>query len=200
MGVVEQLAGKVPPPPSSSSSQKGEVRVIPYNSKHDPNAHQFLPYLWQKLLDDHLTDLYFPGQGSSGFSDFVSLMSSGSVLLVVVQEDKEIKDVMGFATHSLAPLGQSNSAICGFIFLKDYWDGKTTKEAALVIERFWFDQANFDLLIGIVAEHNAKASAFLKKLGWQNTGFIPSAAEFYGQVSNGQLWCLTKEQWKGSKG
>jgi hypothetical protein len=75
MSLLDQLAGATNPTPAQKREARKilhegyEVDVIPYNANYDPNAANFLPWLWAKLKEDGLIRLYFPRRGRDRLRD-----------------------------------------------------------------------------------------------------------------------------------
>lgn len=199
---LEQLA----PPPGTEAKPKhedGSIDVIPYFGWADPNADKFLPWFWNRLQQDGLTDLYFPGMGATGFTSFVNLFDAKqvSILLVVKKNpDGTVHDTVGFATLSPMQLGHAIAAQAGFIFLKDYWNHHSSKESANRIMKYWFEspEAKLDIIIGIVAEANILAKRFLMRIGWIHSGNIPLTHQYAGQQSDSSIWYVTREKFEAS--
>lgn len=174
------------------------IRVIPYSAARHDDAQNFLPWMWNKLKADDLVELYFPGQTQTGFADFCKLMSGdGAKILLVVTEDAagNMGDAVGFASSALMPLGAGNGGIGGFIFFKEFWDSKTTVEAARQIMHHWFHENGYEIMLGCVAELNHLANQFLHKMGWTRVGSIPKLHYYYGKECPSVVWQITKEHY-----
>lgn len=210
MSTLGTLAGNTTPEPSKPARtpirglKDGEtVDVIPYDGRFDPNSRNFLYWFWGRLHDAGLLALYFPSDSEASFPSFVALMSGQTnVILVVVKNDKgEIMDTLGLATWSPMQLGVSMVGCAGFIFLQDYWDTKSTKEAAERIMRMWFYEMTpkLDLLLGIIAKDNVLAQRFMSRIGWTLSGTLPKAHLYGGQPSDATIWYMTREQFEKKK-
>lgn len=173
------------------------IRVIPYSAARHDDAQNFLPWMWEKLKKDNLVEIYFPGQTQTGFVNFCKLMSGDDTkILLVVTEDAEgnMGDAVGFASAMLMPLGSGTAGMGGFIFFKDFWDGKTSKLAAREIMSHWFRENKFELMLGCIATLNHAAQHFLSQVGWTRIGEIPKMQEYFGKECSGILWQMTKER------
>lgn len=176
-----------------------EIDVVPYHGDADPNARFFLSFFWQRLHDDGLLELYFPGMGDKSYCTFVKLMSSGTHILIVVKKDRvsgDILDTIGFASWDQLQLGTATVGHAGFIFLRDYWNKHTTLAAARRIERYWFENmpAALDTVLGIIAEDNRLAQRFMHNLGWIQAGVLPGMHEYAGKQSDATIWYLTRAE------
>jgi RimJ/RimL family protein N-acetyltransferase len=198
-GEVKTIEAKQP-----IADGKGSIEVIPYNASQDPNADKFLPWFWNRLRDDGLISLYFPGAEKTGFAKFVSLMSGDVRVLLVVKKNEQgdIADTVGFATIGPMAIGGTMAAYAGFIFLKDYWDRTTTYAAAKTIMDAWFtsQDVHLDVIVGVVADTNVLAKRFLQRVGWKNSGSIPFLAEYEGNRCDATFWYITRELWEALRG
>lgn len=178
----------------------GEISVVPYNAALDPNADKFLPWFWNRLKEDGLIGLYFPGAEDTGFSMFVKLLSGETRVLLVVKQNEngEIVDTVGFSTIGPMAIGGTMAAYAGFIFLKDHWERKTTLAAAKTIMDAWFtnQEVHLDVVMGVVADDNVLAKRFLTQVGWKHAGDIPYLAEYIGNRCAATFWFITREMWE----
>lgn len=207
--IIEMLAngtGWEPPIPKAPipNGPGGTIDVVAYNANSDPNAENFLPWFWQRLRNDGLVSLYFPGSEQTGFAAFVKLFSGTHSVLLVYRRDLsgEIVDTVGFATLELMQFGQATAAHAGFIFLRDYWDHHSSKEAAERIAATWFGwiDPKLDVVIGIIAEQNVLARRFLQRIGWEHSGNLPYIHHYNGARSDASIWFLTRERFeKGNR-
>ena len=180
------------------------IDVIPYHGDLDPNSRFFLSYFWQRLHDDGLLDLYFPGAGDKSYCTFVKLFSSNTRIVIVVRKvptTGDIVDTIGFATWDALQLGPALVGHAGFIFLKEFWNRHTTLAAAKRIERFWFDDESprLDMALGIIAEDNRMAQMLMHRLGWVQAGVLPGLHEYAGKPSNATIWYLTREEFEAQE-
>lgn len=174
-----------------------DISVIPYNASFDDAAERFLPWFWNKLKEDNLVEIYFPGQSKKGFADFVKLMSGDSVKVLLVvgkNADGDLDKAIGFATYSPVPFGSITSAMAGFIFFREFWDSHTTITAAQQIMDYWFKEAGLDQIIGLVAELNHPANRFLERLGWKKIGTIPMAHRYHDTQCASFMWQKLKAE------
>lgn len=185
-------------------SEGGTVDVIPYNANLDKDADKFLAWFWRRLLDDGLIRLYYPDMPEYSFAGFVKLFSGDTNVTLVVKKNEqgEIVDTIGFATLELMSFGMAMAAHAGFIFLPEYWDQETTKQAAERIMEFWFqsEQPKLDVVIGIIAERNVMARRFLQRIGWTHSGNIPFLHQYQGERSDSSIWYVTRLQFEALKG
>ena len=199
MGTLDTLAGGGSTLKDVPRKVSG-VDVVPYTADLDPQADKFLPWMWNKLKEDGLVELYFPGQSEFGFANFVKMFSSNDTkVLLVVTKDAEGKfdQAVGFATWQPMPLGATNAAMVGFVFLKDFWDRHVSVEAAQSIMRYWFDTSHIDVTVGAVAADNHLAQRFLLRIGWEKVGVLPAMHQYEGKQSDATLWCMTRQRFFG---
>lgn len=207
MSTFDTLAGP-PSPPTQPKKEPHPIRglksgetidVLPYTG-YSKESDLFLPWMWRRFKEDGLIELYFPGMSDTGFPAFVSLMSGGAgiqvVLVVVKDAEGKIIDLMGIATWEQMRMGEATLAHCGFIFLTEYWDHRTSLEAARRIMRLWFDEVKLDTLIGIVAEDNHLAMRFMQRVGWRLAGTLQKLHVYKGKPSNAALWEMTRESFE----
>lgn len=196
------------PPPGmeveAPESIDESVDVIPYNADFDPNSDKFLPYLWNRLKEDGLTEIYFPAEKDSGFAKFVKLLSGAEQVVLVLKRDDEkvITNVIGFASWAPLPYGETNSILAGFIFLKEFWDRNHSVIAAKKIMDYWFNEGEIpgsgtiDLAVGFIAKANIPAQRFLSRIGWVRAGEIPDFHQHKGEKSDAVFWHITKTRHK----
>lgn len=203
MSDISRLAGPSTPPVKTNGEAKAaptppKVVVIPYNASVDPEAHKFLPWLWNEMKTQGLVSLYFPGQENTGFANFVKLFSGGeNILLVVVCNEEGLPaKAMGFATWNPMQFMNSNAAVAGFVFFKEFWDHIHSDEAARRIMDFWFNTAGLDVVLGIIAEKNTLAKRFVSRLGWVHVGEVPQLHAYQGKQCDASIWYMTKDMFK----
>lgn len=210
MSTLGTLAGNAPPDPPKRERPKirglkeGEwIDVIPYSAHLDPNASLFLPWLWNRLKEDGLVELYFPEGKETGFASFVGLMSSNvtKVVLVVVKgADGLVVDTVGIATWDPLRMGLISVGIVGFIFLRDYWEQKASALAAQRIMKLWFDDLKLEILLGLIAKDNHLANRFVQRVGWTLQGTLPRLHSYMGAISDANMWTITKDEFERTKG
>lgn len=193
MSLVSQLAGE-----SMAHGPKAPngVVIIPYDARVDANASKMLPWMWERLRDEELLPLYFPLATDGSFSQFIKLMSGGERVLMMVakSEDGSPDKVMGFGSWALMPFTSARAGMAGFIFFREFWDTRSTTDAALEGLRYWFEQDSLDVIVGAVAEGNVLANRFLPRLGLTRAGCIPLIHQWEGERCGSVLWAVTREE------
>lgn len=204
--ILARLAGEDAPRASAERPTRtpNGVLAIPYNAHFDPNADKFLPWFWQRLKDDGLVSLYYPGQEETGFALFVKLLSNApqtQVALVVPNNVEGLPDgePIGFVSWEPGLFGKPNAATAGFIFLKRFWDSKHTTDAANSVMRLWFEQLEMELVVGVIATANIAAQRFMPRVGWAKMGILPNMTSFTGKECDASLWYITRDMWKVGK-
>lgn len=200
-------AATPPSPPARKPLHEGDdsfVDIIPYHADDDPNANYFLPWMWKQLYDDGLISLYFPAAPEKSFATFAKMFSASAtrVVLVVIKDAAgEVTNVVGFSTWEPTSLGPATVGLAGFIFLREYWDRKTSLAAGMRILRFWFDEMSekLDIAIGLIADTNRPANLFVQRLGWTKSGFLPGCHQYDGKQANAVLWTITREQFDATE-
>jgi RimJ/RimL family protein N-acetyltransferase len=177
------------------------VEVYPYNAHNDPNASLYLPWLWKRLKDDGLIDLYFPNSADKSFATFAAMLSGGAQILIVALVDDETglaTDTIGFASWTPMLLGLATVGNAGFIYLKDYWEQSITLAAGRRIEKMWFEDMpdKLDLAVGIIAKDNVLARRYLNRLGWRKCGELPGIQQYAGVQGDGEIWFTTRTQYE----
>jgi len=207
MSTLSTLAGEGEPKrerPKIRGIKDGEwIDVIPYSAHFDPNADKFLPWFWNRLKTDGLVELYFPDGKETGFASFVGLMSSNvtKVVLVVVKgTDGLVVDTVGIATWDPLKMGMISVGIAGFIFLRDYWERHASLAAARRIMQMWFDELKLNVLLGLIAKDNHLANRFVQRAGWTLQGSLPMLHAYQGEISDSQMWTITREEFEQAKG
>ena len=179
-----------------------EVRVVLYNALADPQASEFLPWMWKRMQDDDLVDYYFPGQKDTGFGAFVRLFSGDAnvaLFLIEKESDKWEDRIPGFITWSSSRMGASDVLIAGFIFFRKFWDHHTTDEAGKAAWKFWFDTTPAQVILGVCPSLHHAAIRYNKRVGLKECGRISGAHLFKGTPCDALLFEMTREQWKGTR-
>lgn len=183
------------------------VDVIPYNAYFDDKCRHWLFWLYDKLREDDLLRLYYPNVDASdrSYPMFVRMMSSDTtqVLLVVLKDKKteEVQGLVGIATYEKMQFGPSTLGHAGFIFIRQFWDHRTSLEAGQRIMRFWFEEMPqpLDISVGIIAKTNILANRFVQRLGWVRVGELPDCQQYGGEPSDAVLWRVTRKQYEEQK-
>lgn len=203
MSLISQLAGEaaIETPKPKPNHAVEAVKVIPYDASTDPNAEVMLPWLWNRLKEDGLVDLYFPNNPAP-FVAFVRMMSGGLNVFLATTQDEEgnVGKLIGFLTWEHLNFGGAKTAMAGFIFLKEFWDAHISKAAAHALMTHLFENTEVEVAVGNVAEKNRLASLFLAGIGWQKVGKIPGMQQYNGERTNANLWCMTKEDFYRGQG
>src|SRR5258708_1651521 len=176
-----------------------EVRVVPYNALADPQASEFLPWMWKRMQDDDLVDYYFPGQESTGFSTFVRLCSGdGNVALIVLERESEKWEdrIPGFITWSTSYMGAVEVLIIGCIFFRKFWDHHTTDDAAVEAMKFWFTTTKAHVLLGVCPSLHHAIARYNRRIGLKEIGRIPGAHLYKGTPCDAILYAITRDEWK----
>ena len=171
-----------------------DLKLIPYNADLDPEAHNFLPWLWEKLKADELISVYFHDNPDVNFPTLVKLFSGGaSVTLVMTGEGEQVK-MVGFG--ALTGLGDK-AASAGFVFFREFWDTKTTTEAMKSLLAYWFEQFELDCVFGGVAEGNRAANIMLSRAGCKRQGKLPHLQHWKGVPSDAVVWAAHRTDFLG---
>lgn len=182
----------------SPSAQSTKVNVVPYSADLDPEASTFLPWLWKRLVDDGTTELYFPGQGKTGFADLVKLFSGDAHVAVILTTEPEAR-MVGYISWSLMPLGTRLVAMAGFMFFREFWGHGLTDHAARASFEYWFSHTPVEIVIGACPATHKLAMRFNQRVGLQHWGTIPGAHVHNGLACDAVLWGITKDYWLASR-
>ena len=170
------------------------MQLIPYNANLDPESHNFLPWLWDKLKADKLISIYFHDRPDVNFPTLVKLFSGGtSITLVFTGEGKEAKMIGFGALTSLS----DKAASAGFAFFREFWDTKTTTEALKALLTYWFKQFELDSVLGGVAEGNRAANIMLSRAGCKRQGKLPHLQHWKGLPSDAVVWAAYRADFPG---
>lgn len=180
------------------------VDVIPYNAYYDEKCRHWLFWLYDKLREDDLLRLYYPDVDGTdkSYPMFVRMMSSTTtqVLLVVLKDKKtdEVAGLVGLATWESLTMGPATVGHAGFIFMRQFWDHKTSMEAGQRILKYWFAEmpTKLDIAVGIIAKVNVLANRFVQRLGWTKVGELPECQQYGGETSDAVLWRYTRKQFE----
>lgn len=202
-----KAAEPTPPPSHISYDDSKYVDVIPYNAYFDDNCRHWLFWLYDTLRKDDLLRLYYPNIDGTdrAYPMFVRMMSSDTTqVLLVVLKDKATDDVaglVGIATWERLQFGPSTLGHAGFIFLKDYWDHRTSMAAGQRIMEYWFRemQQPLDITVGIIAKSNVLANRFVQRLGWTRVGELPNCQQYGGEPSDAVIWQITRSRYEEVK-
>jgi RimJ/RimL family protein N-acetyltransferase len=192
---------------TAPSEPASPIEFIPYNAIYDPQADTFLPWMWRRMQDDDLVDLYFPGQKETGFGTFVRLFSGdANVALITIpakpgETAPQWKDhVVGFVSWTVSVLGASEVIIAGFIYFRDFWDKRVTDAAGLGAFDFWFTKTGANIVLGVCPEKLATAMRYNKRIGMKDIGHIPAGHLYKGEPCDAVLYCMTRSDWEAKKG
>ena len=161
------------------------LHLVPYNGDLDPEAHNFLPWLWEKLKADDLISIYFHDRPDVNFPTLVKLFSGGATVTLVLTGGKDDTKLVGFG--ALSSLGDK-AASAAFAFFREFWDTKTTTEAMKALLAYWFEQFELDHVFGGVAEGNRAANIMLSRAGCKRQGKLPNLHHWKGMPSDAVVW------------
>ncbi len=177
----------------------GNVTIIPYNAMYDPQASDFLRWMWSRMQEDDLVEYYFPGQKETGFAAFVRMMSGDAQvgLGVTNTTSDQWKDkVAGFISWTPLKLGTSNIAVAGLIFFREFWDHRTTDEAGQLALHYWFvERDDIDSVLGVCPSTHAVIARYNKRMGLHECGRLSNAHTFHGEPCDAVLFEITKQEW-----
>jgi RimJ/RimL family protein N-acetyltransferase len=174
------------------------LRVVRYDASNDVQAQWFLPWLWERMKADDLTDYYFPGQRDTGFATFTRLFSGDAQvgLFAIDAPSKQWEDTIpGFITWSVQRWGASEVIVAGFIFFRKFWDHATTDECAKVAFDYWFRDTPAKVVLGVCPSEHVAAMRYNKRIGLREIGRIPEAHLFKGKPCDAVLMAMTREEW-----
>ena len=190
----------------AAKAHHSEVEFIPYNAVYDPQADTFLPWMWRRMQEDDLVDLYFPGQKETGFGTFVRLFSGDAsvALITVPAKPGEVnpqwaEHVVGFISWTSSGLGASEVIIAGFIFFRPFWDKKITDAAGHGAFDYWFKNTKADSVLGVCPEKLVTAMRYNKRIGMKEIGRIPRGHLCKGEVCDAVLYCMTRQDWEAGQ-
>ena len=179
------------------------VEVIPYNALGDPLADRLLPWLWQRLQEDDLVDLYFPGQAKTGFATLVRMFSGdANVAFFKVPDASDTLDATlpGFITWTSVPMGSCSIISAGFIFFRKHWGHGLPDAAAEAAFKFWFTgKPRIDIVLGFCPALHKMAIAYNERVGLHEIGRIPRAHLYKGRVCDAIEFALTREEWEAKQ-
>ena len=202
---LDLLAGTAPTQdivvtPEVHAPEKPALRLVRYNALIDPQADSFLPWLWKRMQDDDLVDYYFPGQKDTGFATFVRLFSGDAQVAIFINDsiagDNWSERVIGFITWTPLAMGSVEMLIAGFIFFRDYWDHRTTDEAARAAWKLWFDGTQVHAVLGVCPSLHIAAMRYNKRVGLKEVGRLTGAHLFRTQPCDAVLFEMTRKQWE----
>jgi RimJ/RimL family protein N-acetyltransferase len=170
------------------------LNLVPYNADLDPDSHNFLPWLWEKLKADDLISIYFHDRPDVNFPTLVKLFSGGATVTLVLTGDKEDTKLIGFG--ALWGIGDK-AASAGFAFFREFWDTHTTTEAMKALLTYWFNQFELDHVFGGVAEGNRAANIMLSRAGCKRQGKLPQLQHWKGMPSDAVVWAAYRADFPG---
>ena len=172
------------------------LKLIPYNADLDPDSHNFLPWLWDKLKADDLINIYFHDNPDVNFPTLVKLFSGGATVTLVLAGENSKTKIVGFG--ALTSLGDK-SASAGFVFFREFWDTKTTTEAMKALLAYWFEQFELDCVFGGVAEGNRAANIMLSRAGCKRQGKLPHLQHWKGVPSDAVVWTAHRDDFSSKE-
>jgi len=171
-----------------------DLKLIPYNADLDPEAQNFLPWLWDKLKADDLISIYFHENPDVNFPTLVKLFSGGATVTLVMTGDDKSAKLVGFgALTSLS----NKAASAGFVFFREFWDTHITTEAMKALLAYWFGQFELDSILGGVAEGNRAANIMLSRAGCKRQGKLPQLQHWKGLPVDAVVWAAYKADFPG---
>lgn len=183
--------------PSASSPPAPEV--IRYDARTDPQAEDFLAWLWKRMKADDLVDLYFPGQSDTGFTSLVEMFSkpTGAALFKLNNDSDQWNErIPGFITWSVAQFGNAPVLIAGFIFFKDFWDGHTTTACGRAAFDFWFRETKAEIVLGLCPSLHIVAQRYNKRVGLREMMRLPNCALFKGAECDAIVYGISRADWQ----
>lgn len=191
----------VPTPPTALKG--ANVALIPYNAVYDPQAADFLAWMWRRMQQDDLVDYYFPGQKETGYATFVRMMSGDAQVGIVkaATDSTQWDDIIaGFISWTPLTLGTRKMAVAGLVFFKKFWGHKVADEAGAMALRYWFEDTDVESVLGVCPEPHHLISRYNERMGLHKCGTLKGAHVFRGSSCNATLWELTKDEWlKGGR-
>lgn len=200
--LLDTLAGVTPTeaPVVKTASSTPRVSVIPYDARRDPEADAFLSWLWRRMKSDGLVDLYFPGQTETGYTSLVNMFSSdtGAALFKLDDTDSDqwSERIPGFITWSIAQFGSAPVLIAGFIFFRDFWDGKTTSDAGAAAFDFWFTKTKAEEVLGLCPASHHVAIRYNKRVGLTERMRLSNCALFHGDPCDAIIFGISRSDWQ----
>lgn len=176
------------------------LHLAAYHADLDPKAHNFLPWLWEKMKADDLVNIYFHDKPDVNFPTLVKLFSGGAIVTLVLTGEKEQTKLVGFGALTDG-LGDEKvkAGAAGFAFFREFWDTRTTTEAMKSLLAYWFQHFELDYILGGVAKDNRAANVMLGRAGCKRQGELPKLHHWNGVPSDAIIWTAQRAHFVGKE-
>ena len=180
--------------------RRGNLALMPYVVGAGAFNEEALIVLYKRLKDEDLWDTVFHEDTGVSLLKFMNFFSGGQCLLqfLAIVNDDRVVDIAGMSWIADITIcsGVLTRGVGSFGFFKDYQKPMYTDQFSEMILDYWFNALNLDTIVGVTPEPNRAASIFVKRAGFREVGRMPNYTTYKGQVANGIIHSLTKEEYR----
>jgi L-amino acid N-acyltransferase YncA len=179
--------------------QTEKVKAVPYFPQLVPNAYpeEFLAGLYLQTKKDGLLRRAFPGASNFSLNWFVSYFYQRTMLVAVEKPDK----ILGYAwVYEVQGNEKYKKGSIGFVFFKEYWGSSLLREASQLGLTWMFQEMGLNILFATVATWNRASARFVKLLGFEHCGLVPSLFLNNDSGVDTHIFALRREDFFSRKG
>jgi RimJ/RimL family protein N-acetyltransferase len=190
--------------PTVDAGEKREWVIIDYNASTMPGSEVFLPGLWKRMHDDGTFGMFFHEGPDMSFVQFGAFLTrTDERVQLVIGHDSEgtAREHAGMVVlQHILYTDAVKRAVGNFLFFHEYWNRHDTMDLGRAVLDHWFGTMGFDVIAGVTPRANRAAITFIKRLGFQVVGDVPSFTLYDGKPCASATSFMTKQTWIARKG
>lgn len=195
---------RVRPVPVNGAGKKLEWMLVDYDAAKMPGSEVFLPGLWKRMHDDGTFNMFCHELPDMNFMQFVNVLTTKSYcrIQLVIGHDEEgtAKEHAGIVIlDNILYNDHTKRAMGNFAFFKEYWHRNDSLQLGKAVMDHWFNNMKFDVISGLTPRNNRAAISFIKRLGFQILGDLPTFTTYEHKVSNSAISFMTAEMWMAKR-
>lgn len=180
--------------------RSGRFILIPYMPENGTDQHEALINLFFRLKKEGLDTIVFHEHPTITLLEFLNIFSNPKCLLQIcglMNEQEELADICGMSWLSSITRcsGILTKAEGSFLFFSDYQKPAYTDGFGKLIFDYWFNTLGIDTLVGLTPDMNRSSSIFIKRHGMKEICRIPKYTTYGGQICDGIVSWITKEEY-----
>jgi hypothetical protein len=180
--------------------RRGAYLMIPYLKEDGASAQLGLITLYERLIKEGLWEVVFHENPHMTPLEFLNFMSAPRTFLQILTmaEGDTVVDACGMAWLSDVQYcdgGILTKGIGSFVFFQEYQKPAFTDPFRDIVFDYWFNVLGLKTLVGLTPSTNRAASLFSKRMGLREIARIPEYTTFMGQVCDGIVSWLSREEY-----
>lgn len=187
-------------PVGVTQSKVKEWVIVDYNPRTFPGGEIFLPGLWKRMHDEETFEMFFHEGPQMTFWDFVSLLSSSKIQLVIGHDENG--DAVEHAGLTMLDhilyTPALHRGVGSFLFFKEYWNRHDSMDLGWAVLNNWFGVLNADTIAGLTPIDNRAAILFIRRLGFVEAGRIPDFTTYGGGPCAAVSSYMTRDMWRAA--